>query len=40
MKTVKELLEKFGEGNRRALSRIISRVENRQEAEVCRIPDL
>jgi LAO/AO transport system kinase len=31
MKTVKELLEKFDEGNRRALSRIISRVENRQE---------
>lgn len=29
--TVDELLEKFGEGNRRALSRIISRVENRQD---------
>lgn len=31
MMTVKELLAKFTEGDRRALSRIISRVENRQE---------
>ncbi len=31
MKTVKELLSEFARGNRRALSRIISRVENRQE---------
>ena len=30
MKTVDELLAKFAEGNRRALSRIISHVENRQ----------
>jgi LAO/AO transport system kinase len=31
MRTVNDLLTGFGEGNRRALSRIISRVENRQE---------